>query len=143
MNPLPGRTENDASEPSIAVLIGQVVADAEALMRGEVALAKAEIREEIGHARAGAASLASGGLMLAVGVIMLVIMLAHVLTDLMGIAPWGSYLILGGVLTVVGGLMLRRAQKHVSRIDPVPHETIDNVRKDLEWIRQQTPSART
>lgn len=143
MDSPPAGTRNGAPEPTIADLVGQVVADAEALIRGEVALAKAEIRAEIVNAREGLVALAVGGVVLAVGGLMLVIMVAHVLTDLLGVTPWGSYLIVGTVLTASGALLLRQAQQRMTRVDPVPHATIDSVRKDLEWIRQQTPSAKT
>lgn len=143
MEPQSSRPVDGSGEPSIADLIGQVVADAEGLMRGEVRLAKAEIRAEIDNARTGVASFAIGGVILAVGGIMLVLMVARMLTDLGGIAPWGSYLIVGGVLSVTGGLLLWSAQKRMARIDPVPREMIDSVRKDLEWIAQRTPSVKT
>jgi hypothetical protein len=38
-------------EPSVASLLGGIVGDAQALVRQEIALARQEIREEIGNAK--------------------------------------------------------------------------------------------
>jgi len=91
-----------AEEPSIAALLAEVVADAQSLVRKEVELAKQEVRVELGKAKDSAVSLGIGGAIAAVGGLMLVFMLVHLLSDLFDLRLWVSYLIVGALLAIVG-----------------------------------------
>lgn len=137
-SPTPGGLQ----DPSIATLLGEVVTDAQSLVRGELELARAEVRDEIRHARKGLMELTLSGVVMAIGALMLVMMVVQLLA-VFGLELWVSYLIVGAVLTGFGYLRFKGAEKRIADIDPVPHETIDSVRKDLKWIRQPTPSDRT
>jgi hypothetical protein len=130
-------------DKSIAQLLGELIADAQELMRKEVLLAKLEVKEEINKAKDGAISLGIGGVVAAIGGLLLIQMLVHFLATVVGIPLWVSYLIVGGLLAIVGVVLLLRGKSRVTAIDPVPHETIESVRKDVEWIKEQTPSERT
>ena len=130
-------------DPSIATLLGEVVSDAQALVRGEMELARAEVRDEIRDARKGLMELTLSGALLAIGALMLGMMVVQLLVAVFGLELWMSYLIVGAVLTGLGYLRFKSAEKRIADLDPVPHETVDSVRKDLEWIRQPTPSDRT
>lgn len=128
---------------SIAQLLGELIADAQELMRKEVLLAKTEIKEEIDKAKQGAISLGIGAAFALLGGLFLIQMVVHLLVWAFGIPLWVSYLIVGGLLAVVGVVLLLRGKSRVSAIDPVPHATLESVRKDVEWIKEQTPSAKT
>ena len=132
-----------AGDESIAQLAGELIADAQELVRKEVLLAKTEIKEEIDKARQGAISLGIGAAFALLGGLFLIQMVVHLLVWAFAIPLWVSYLIVGGLLAVVGVVLLLRGRSRVSAIDPVPHETLESVRKDVEWIKEQTPSART
>jgi len=112
-------------------------------VRKEVLLAKTEVKAEIDKAKQGAISLGIGAGFAAIGGLLLLQMLVHFLVWAFGIPLWVSYLIVGGLLAVVGVVLLLRGKSRVSELDPVPHETLDSVRKDVEWIKEQTPSAKT
>lgn len=130
-------------EPSIAQLLSNLVADAQTLFRKELDLARTEVTTELNKARDGAIALGIGAGILAIGGLLLILMVVHVLIDVAGLAPWVAYLIVGGLLTIIGGIALYMGLQRVRQIDPVPHETIDSVRKDVEWLKEQSPSDRT
>ncbi|NJM07704.1 phage holin family protein [Candidatus Gracilibacteria bacterium] len=127
-----------SSEPSIAALLGEVVADAQTLVRKEIELATAEVKVEINKARDGAISLGIGAAVAGIGGIFLLLMLVHGLVEWFGLSFWLSYLIVGGILAIVGGIMLYMGLQRLKTVDPMPRETIDSVRKDVEWIREQS-----
>jgi len=142
--PQPGRQESegsfareragDTSNESIAALLGGVVADAQHLVRREVDLAKQEVLIEVDKVKQGAISLGIGGGVLALGGIMLLLMLVHGLNEWFGLPLWASYLIVGGVLAVAGAVLLYMGINRLKKVDPVPHEAIEEVRKDVDTV---------
>lgn len=134
----PARTTPE--EPSIATLLGELVADAQDLVRKEIELAKQEVRDEVSKAKDSAISLGIGGVVLAIGGLLLVLMLVHVLSDVFGLSLWVSYLLVGLLFAIVGGVLLMRGRSKASEIDLVPRATVQEVKKDVAWIKDQTPS---
>lgn len=137
-NVAPAGVQQPSGEPTIAELLGEVVADAQNLVRGEIALAKQEVRQEIGEARRSALELALGGGVAAAGGMLLLVAIVQLLIAL-GLAPWLAYTIVGAVAAGIGLGLLQMARARMAELDVVPREAIQSVRKDMEWIRQQTP----
>jgi hypothetical protein len=127
-----------SGDTSIAGLLGEVVADAQTLVRKEIELATAEVKGEITKARDGAVSLGIGSAVAGIGGLFLLLMLVHGLVEWFGLSFWLSYLIVGGTLAIVGGILLYLGLQRLKTLDPMPRETIDSVRKDVEWIREQS-----
>jgi hypothetical protein len=123
-----------AGTPSIAQLLGEVVADAQALVRKEFELARAEVTGEIDKAKQGAISLGIGAGVAAVGALLLILALVHGLSALFDLPLWASYLIVGGILAVGGAIALMSGISRMKQIDPVPRETLESVRKDVETL---------
>jgi Putative Actinobacterial Holin-X, holin superfamily III len=134
------REPRDDDQGSVSQLLTGLIADAQTLVRREIDLAKTEVAAELGKAREGGVLLGAGVGLAVVGGILLGHMLAHMLQDVFSIALWISYLVVGAVLTVAGVLLLRQGASRMRDISAVPHETIDSVRKDVEWIKEQSPS---
>lgn len=130
-------------ETSIARLLGELIGDAQALMRREIDLAREEVSHEVGKVKQGAVVLGLGAGLAAVGGILLGHTLALLLQSLFDLAPWLSYLIVGGVLAIAGALALQQGLARMRDVDPLPRETIDSVRKDVAWIAEQNPSDKT
>lgn len=130
-------------EPSIAELLGGLIGDAQSLLRREVDLARSEVAHEIDKAKQGVTMIGMGAGLALIGGLLLSQMLVYALQDLTGLALWLSYLIVGALLTIIGGIALRQGTSRMGDVDPVPHATISSVRKDVEWISEQNPSNKT
>src|SRR6266511_2694153 len=91
------------SEPSLAVLLGGIVNDAKDLLVQQFTMAKLEVQDELRKTKAVALSLSIGLGILAMGGILLVLMLVHLLAVSTHIPLWGCYGIVGGILVVLGG----------------------------------------
>ena len=124
----------DTGNESIAALLGGVVADAQQLVRREVDLAKQEVLIEVDKVKQGAIALGIGGGVLALGGIMLLLMLVYGLNEWFGLPMWASFLIVGGVLAIAGAVLLFTGMNRLKKVDPVPHEAISEVRKDVETV---------
>ncbi len=128
------------SEPSIAQLLGGIVEDAQLLVRREVDLAKQEVTNELNKVKQGATSLGIGAGLAAVSGIMLTLMIVYLLHEVAGLSLWLSYLIVGVVLGGVGAVLLMTGINRMKQVDPMPRETIETVKEDIAWIREQNPS---
>jgi len=132
--------ERDAS---VSTLISGIVGDAQELVRKEIALARHEIREEISTAKDAGIKLAIAGAVLAIGGLLLVLTLAQALADLLNVPTWVGYGIVGVVLAIVGYFLLSSAQKRMKEFKPVPEQTVETMKENVEWIKDRTTSDRT
>ncbi len=128
---------------SVATLLSGIVGDAQELVRKEIALARQEIREEIGAAKDAGIRLAIAGVVLAVGGLLLVLTLAQALADLLDWPVWAGYGLVGVVLAIVGTILFSSAQKRMQEIHPLPEKTVATLKENVEWIKDRTTSDRT
>jgi hypothetical protein len=124
---------NARTDASVGELVSRVVTDLSTLMRQELALAKAELKQDAARAGAAAAFFGIGGLG---GLMALVFLSVALMFGLVaaGVWTWLSALIVGllwGAIAVIGLLLGRSA---VKRIEP-PERTIRTVKEDVEWVK--------
>jgi len=121
---------------SAATLLSRLVGDFAALVRNEVALAKAELSESSMRAKAGVVALIGAVSTLLAGSLALVAAIVLGLSKVM--EPWLAALVVGVVITAVGLLLLLGARK---KLVP-PHVEIDRtrqaVRQDVEVLARRT-----
>ena len=130
-------------DTSMATLISGIVGDAQELVRQEIALARQEIREEIGNAKDAGIKLAIAGGVLAVGGLLLVLTIAQALADLLNWPTWAGYGLVGLVLAGVGYFLLSSAQQQLKEVKPVPEKTVETMKENVEWIKDRTTSDKT
>jgi len=128
-----------SAEPSLAALIGGIINDARDLLLQEFTMAKLEVQDELRKTKAAVISLGIGIGIAAVGGLLLLLMLVHLLHALTPIPLWGCYGIVGGVLVLAGLLVLYSGKKAVEEIEVVP-ETVETLKENAKWIREQTTS---
>lgn len=123
----------DSNSTSIAGLVRQLTREVPSLFTKELALAKVEITEALNTTKAATISMASGGIVLMAGFIMLLLSAVLGLSQVM--APWLAALIVGGVVCVVGLVMVSAGKK---KLDPAafkPERTINSMQKDKEAVK--------
>jgi Putative Actinobacterial Holin-X, holin superfamily III len=129
-----------SSEPTIAELLRGLVSDAKLLMRQELALAKREIYTELGKTKAALLSLSIGIGIAAIGGLLLIIMLVHLLHALTPLPLWACYGIVGGALLVLGGVFLYRGKEKIAQIEVVPQQTLETMQENIQWIKAKVSS---
>ena len=129
-------SENSLERESTAGLLGRVFGDFAALLRNEVALAKAELTESSTRAKAGVVALIGAVSTLLAGALALVAGIILALSKV--IEPWLAALIVGLAITLVGVVLLLGAKK---KLMP-PHIEIDRtraaVRNDVDVLARRT-----
>jgi hypothetical protein len=125
-------TTIDPSQRSLGELMGEVTRDLSTLMRQEVDLAKAELREEA--ARAGRAGGLFGGAGLAGYMVLLFLSFAlwWALSNVMD-QGWAA-LIVAGVWAVVGAVLYPMARRQLREVRGLPRtaETVKDIPEALK-----------
>ena len=116
--------------------------DVALLVRQEVELAKAEMAEK---GRVVAPGLGMIGGASVVGLMAAGALTAFLILVLSVVLPeWASALIVGGVLAVVAYVLVKQGKERVSDAGaPVPEQTIETVKEDVEWAKTRATSARS
>lgn len=124
-----------SGEPSVAELIAQVSNQTSRLVRDEVKLAKTELSATVKHAGVGVGLFGGAGVfaLLALGTLVATAVLALALV----LAPWLAALIVAVVLFVLAAVVALVGKKQVaSATPPAPERAIDNVKKDVQQVKE-------
>ena len=132
---------NELRERPIGDVARDLTSDLSLLLRQEIDLAKAEMSEKGRTAAPGLGMLGGAGVvaLCAAGALtaFLIIVLAIVLPD------WLAALIVAVALGAVAYVLAQRGKERVQEAGkPVPEQTIDTVKEDVEWAKTRASSAR-
>ena len=127
--------DTDVSQTSVGHLVGEVVSDLSTLMRQELDLAKAELRQEA--KKGGKAAGMLGGAGLAGWFVLLFASLALMwwLDDAMHTAL--AALIVTALWAIVAAVLYATGRKRLSAVNPTPQQTIETVKEDVQWAKNR------
>ncbi len=125
---------------SIGSLLRGILMDLRTLIREEIALARVELREQAGRARAAAISFAIAAVALMFGGTFLLIALATAIADVFDWPVWAGFLAVAVLLSLVGFITLASGRKKLATVSAVPEETISTVKENSEWIAKRLSS---
>jgi hypothetical protein len=133
--------QSDQRERPIAEVAKDLTSDLSLLVRQEIELAKAEMAEKGRTAAPGLGMFGGAGVfgLCAAGALTgcLVLLLSLFLAD------WAAALIVGVVLAAVAFVLARQGKERVADAGkPVPEQTIETVKEDVEWAKTRASSAR-
>jgi uncharacterized membrane protein YqjE len=136
----PGSTQGDSAPEGLGTLVSGILADLQGILRGEVALAKAELKEEAGLMGKAAASLVAGAIVALVGFIFLMLGVTYLLNK--SLEMWIAAGIVGLALLLIGAIVVMAGKNKLSAASLKPTQTIDSLKEDQEWASQQIKSVR-
>lgn len=130
-----GRSTQHAGQEPVSELVQRASQQLTELMRGELRLAQAEIKEKGKHYGKG------GGLFGGAGVIGFLTLQALVVTVIAALATVlpvrAAALIVTGVLGVIAAVLARSGRKQVGQAaPPTPEQTVENVKADVATIKE-------
>jgi hypothetical protein len=128
-----------AEERSIGELFGELSQDMALLVRQEAQLAKTEMQAKLTRVTGDLVSLAAGGVVALVGGLAATAAVILLLIDPIGVTPWLAALIVGALLGIIGWVMLQRGLKDLKRTDPTPRRTVETIKDDIQWAKEQRP----
>ncbi len=124
------------SDRSIAEVLQDILRNLQEIIRSEVRLAKTEVRDEALKAKAAGILLGAGGVC---GIFAVFFLLLAIVCALAIVLPyWASALIVAAALAIGAAIVLNAGLQQFKRVHPVPDKTIENVKENVEWAKQQT-----
>jgi uncharacterized membrane protein YqjE len=131
---------NDLRQEPIGDLLKRLSQETTQLVRQEMDLAKAEMTEKGKRAGIGAGLFGAAGV---VGLLALGALTAFLIMLLDGaLANWLSALIVAVVYGAIAGVLALRGRTRVQEATPpVPEQTVETVKEDIQWAKTRTPSA--
>jgi putative superfamily III holin-X len=123
------------SDRSLTALLSDLAHESGMLVRQEIALFNAELRESFGRLGRGAGAFAAGGLIAFSG--WLVLLVAAVLGLSTVFAQWLAALIVGLVVLALGVALFFFGKSRLDVGALVPRRTLNSLREDEAWLRDQ------
>jgi hypothetical protein len=127
-----------AADPSLGQLVHEVSDSISTIFRGEVELAKAELRSSVKNAGAGVGMFAAAAALLFFSLTFLFIALAEGIIAL-GLPRWAGYLIVFGLLLVVIAALVFLGVRKVKAVR-APERTIETTRETVDYLKSHPKS---
>jgi hypothetical protein len=132
---------NSGESSSFGSLVSNVTHEVTALIRNEVELAKAEMREKVSQVTTSITSMAVAGGVLLCGFLVLLAAAVFGLDTFLE-TPWLSALIVGAIVVVIGFIMLQSAKKKLKTANLAPDRTMASLRKDQDMAKKHEGQVR-
>ena len=134
-------TDNELRERPLGEVAKELTGDLSMLVRQEIKLAKAEMAQKGRTAAPGLGMFGGAGIvaLCAAGAItaFLVLLFSLFLPD------WAAALIVGALLAAAAYVLIKQGKERVADAGkPVPQQTIETVKEDVEWAKTRASSAR-
>jgi Putative Actinobacterial Holin-X, holin superfamily III len=125
----------DTSRPATDVL-QDVLKNLQEIVRAEVRLAKVETRHEASQALSSGVWLAAGMFGAASASGLLLWALVYLLAT--RLPMWGATLAVAAAVGTVSAVLIRTGLARLRRVTPIPQRTVESVKENVAWIKQQT-----
>ena len=124
------------TEESLGDLVSELTGDLSKLMRQELELAKAEIRQEAGKAGKATGMLAAAGF---AGYLTTVLLSFALVFALGAVMPLGwAALIVAALWGIAGAVLYTSGRAKLRTVNPKPERTVDTLKEDAEWAKHPT-----
>jgi hypothetical protein len=128
-------------EETMGQLFKDLSDDLSTLMRQELALAQAEMTQKGRQAGLGIGMLGAGGLLGFVGLLALSTAIIALLATTMKV--WVAALIVTVVYFILAASLALVGKNRVGEaVPPLPEQTTDSLKEDVQWAKTQLPSGR-
>ncbi|GAA2635011.1 MULTISPECIES: phage holin family protein [Streptomyces] len=132
--------EAQGAELTLGQLVASATAEMSALVHDEIALAKAEIREDAKRVGSGSASIAAAGVFAVFSLPVLTFAAAYGIHNL-GLGLAWSFLIVGSAFLLIAGVLTLIAVRKFKKIKP-PEKSIASVKQTAALVGTVKPHPR-
>jgi uncharacterized membrane protein YqjE len=126
--------DQSGRERPITEIFRDIVGNVQEMVRSEVRLARVELRDEASKTARAGAMLAAGAVLGIVAGVFLLVCIAQILDMVM--PDWAAALLMAIALGIPAAIMVSRGRQRLHV--PVPEKTIENVKENVEWMKNQT-----
>ncbi len=132
--------QDRGDDRSLGELFSELSQETTTLIRQEVNLAKTEMSQKASRVGKDVGFMAAGGAVAYAGLLAII---AGVIALLALVIPlWLSALLVGLVVAAIGYFLVRRGLDALKQEDLAPRETIETLKEDKEWAKDQTDRTR-
>ena len=117
-----------------------IIEDVQNIVRGEVQLAKTEIKEDVGKLGKALGMIGAAAFLALVGFIFLMLGVTYLLNK--SLEMWISAGIVGLALLIIGAIIGVIGKNQMQDANMVPDKTIDSLKEDKEWASHQISSVK-
>ena len=128
------------SGESLGETITGIVKDLQEIIRGEVQLAKTEIKEDAGQMGKALGMVGAAALLGLTGFIFLMLGVTYLLNK--SLEMWLSAGIVGLALLIIGAIVGMAGKNQMQQANFKPDQTIESVKEDKEWASRQINSVK-
>lgn len=129
-------TNNTPPSQSVSGLVSGILDDAQTLVKQQVEMLKAEVREDFRRTKRAAEYGAVGIVCTTVGALGLVTALVYLLHEQFQFTMWASWLMVGGVFLVAGVALGAISYYLLERFNPLPDKSFSALQENLSWKPQ-------
>jgi hypothetical protein len=139
---MPVEVRNPPEQGSITSLVKGIVNDFGDLIKQEFRFARTELRTDLRRTGEASKFLVIGIFVALLGLGVLILMLVHLLhwltspayADPAGLPLWACHAIVGGLLAGSGTVLILVGKKKFDSFNPLPDQTAQTLKENLEWI---------
>ena len=131
---------SDGGAESLGTLVTGIVEDLQGVVRGEVQLAKTEIKDDVSVLGKGAALIGAGVFLGLVGFIFLMLGVTYLLNK--SLELWIAAGIVGLSLLIIAAIAASIGKSRLSAASLKPEQSIESIKEDQEWANQQIKSVK-
>ena len=121
---------------SLGELFNSLTEDLSYLMRKEVELARAETMEKVRTATRGVALMGAAGLLAYAGLIALLIAVADLIYNAIGVY-WIASAIVGVAVLLVAAILFFAGRGALSNMQVMPEQTVETLKEDAQWVKEK------
>jgi len=139
-SPGTGHEATGAEPESLGTIVAGIVEDLQGIVRGEVQLAKTELKEDASAISRAATLIAIAAIVGLVGFSFLMLGVTYLLNK--SLEMWLSAGIVGVVLLIIALIAAMVGKNQLSAANLKPQQTIDSLKEDQEWTSRQIKSVK-
>ena len=125
-----------ATERSFAVVLQDIMRNVQEIIRAEMRLAKAEIREEASKAFSSMAWVMVGAVCAAFALTFLLWTAVYAIGLVWPM--WAATLAVGALLGLAGVVFLTSGISRLKHVNPTPERTVETIKENVAWVKQQS-----
>ncbi|MBV9958650.1 MAG: phage holin family protein [Acidobacteria bacterium] len=139
---VPARANEQAELENLPTLFGRLGDDVMTLLDTKLNLLKIEVKEDADKYVRSGVMIAIGGVIAAIGFALVNVAVAFFVSTLFAFQnPALNYalgfIITGAAYLLIGGILIMLMKSKLSKVDPVPHRSVEELRKDKQWLKKE------
>jgi putative superfamily III holin-X len=122
------------SDATISALVRGIAKDLQELLKQQLALFKYELQDDLARTKTAGRFLVVGLVALMMGAGLLLLTLVFFLNWATTLPLWGCFGIVGGVLTLAGGILVGMGKKKLSALKLLPVQSAQALKENLRCM---------